>query len=320
MSGNSNSLLTRLPFIGCGLLTALLGLSSTGHALLVQDVAPAADMNAFMKEMMLAEPGPEHAELAKLAGAWNLELVIQMAPETAPEKETAEASAKMILGGRFLEISTSGDFMGMPIESLGYLGYDRRTEQYNVMGMDTLGTYWVTAKGQRDEDGIIRLHGEDDSPSGKQVFTYEYDFSGPDGFEQRLLFTQLGHQAFDEPFAMMTSRYTRKSTSSRFAEVDHGAPTTLDSRRVAKGESLKAAVVETSCGQCQFDLPGDSCDLAVRVGDTAWFVTGTSIDEHGDAHATDGFCNSIRQARVSGHVEEGRFFVTKFELLPDVED
>ena len=76
-------------------------------------------------------------------------------------------------------------------------------------------------------------------------------------------------------------------------------------------------LVEASCGQCNFDLPGDSCDLAVRMDGKAYFVDGTSIDEHGDAHAADGMCNAIRKARVEGHVSEGRFQATFFELLHD---
>lgn len=81
--------------------------------------------------------------------------------------------------------------------------------------------------------------------------------------------------------------------------------------------ALTDATVEASCGQCQFGLPGDGCDLAVRHEGFAWFVDGTGIDEHGDAHADDGFCNAVRAARVSGRVEDGRFVAESFALLPD---
>ncbi|UYZ59523.1 DUF6370 family protein [Hymenobacter latericus] len=76
-------------------------------------------------------------------------------------------------------------------------------------------------------------------------------------------------------------------------------------------------VVEASCGQCRLGLPGKGCDLAVRIGGKAYFVEGTSIDSHGDAHANDGFCNSIRRAEVSGRVVKNRFVATSFRLLPD---
>ncbi|MFT7465406.1 MAG: hypothetical protein ACI9EF_003773 [Pseudohongiellaceae bacterium] len=80
-----------------------------------------------------------------------------------------------------------------------------------------------------------------------------------------------------------------------------------------------SARVEAACGQCQFDLAGESCDLAIRVDGQAWFVDGSFIDDHGDAHANDGFCNTVRHARVSGAVVDGRFVVSEFELVPEDE-
>lgn len=74
--------------------------------------------------------------------------------------------------------------------------------------------------------------------------------------------------------------------------------------------------VEVSCGECQFKLKGKSCDLAVRIDGKAYFVDGTDIDDHGDAHGKEGFCNAIRKAEVQGTVEKGRFVVTYFKLLP----
>ena len=77
----------------------------------------------------------------------------------------------------------------------------------------------------------------------------------------------------------------------------------------------QAFVVEAACGECQFGLAGNGCDLAVRIDGKAYFVDGTGIDDHGDAHSDDGFCNAVRQASVQGHVENDRFVATSFELL-----
>lgn len=78
----------------------------------------------------------------------------------------------------------------------------------------------------------------------------------------------------------------------------------------------KIMVVEASCGQCKLGLPGKSCDLAVRMNGKAYFVDGTVIDEHGDAHAKDGFCNAIRKAEVQGEIINDRFKAIYFKLLP----
>jgi hypothetical protein len=84
----------------------------------------------------------------------------------------------------------------------------------------------------------------------------------------------------------------------------------------AKKENSKIQIVEASCGQCQFKMEGKSCDLAVRIDGKSYFVEGTNIDSHGDAHADDGFCASIRKAEVIGEIKDNKFVVTHFKLLP----
>lgn len=78
----------------------------------------------------------------------------------------------------------------------------------------------------------------------------------------------------------------------------------------------KVKIVEASCGQCQFKMKGQDCDLAIRIDGKAYFLDGTSIDSHGDAHAKDGFCSSIRKAEVIGEIVDNRFKATSFKLLP----
>ena len=74
-------------------------------------------------------------------------------------------------------------------------------------------------------------------------------------------------------------------------------------------------VVEAACGQCQFGMTEKlGCDLAIRIDGENYFVDGTKIDEHGDAHADDGFCVVIRNANVKGKIVEGRFKSESFTL------
>ncbi|RZM25429.1 MAG: hypothetical protein EOO88_19330 [Pedobacter sp.] len=75
----------------------------------------------------------------------------------------------------------------------------------------------------------------------------------------------------------------------------------------AKPIVLKNQIVEASCGTCNFGLTGKSCELAVKIDATSYFVDGTTIKDHGDSHAKDGFCNAVRKAKVSGSVVNGRF-------------
>lgn len=83
-----------------------------------------------------------------------------------------------------------------------------------------------------------------------------------------------------------------------------------------KKEEIKPQILEAACGQCQFDMKGHGCDLAVRIDGKSYFVDGTSIDAHGDAHADDGFCAAVRKAEVVGKIVDDRFKVTSFKLVP----
>jgi len=84
-----------------------------------------------------------------------------------------------------------------------------------------------------------------------------------------------------------------------------------------KKEQSKTQIAEASCGQCQFGMEGKGCELAVRIDGKPYFVDGTSIDSHGDAHADDGFCTAIRKAKVVGEIKDNRFVVSDFKLLPE---
>ena len=82
-------------------------------------------------------------------------------------------------------------------------------------------------------------------------------------------------------------------------------------------EKTKKQVVEASCGQCQFGMTDKKgCDLAVRIDGKSYFVDGTNLDDHGDAHAHDGFCSAVRKAEVVGEVKDNKFVVSYFKLLP----
>lgn len=86
---------------------------------------------------------------------------------------------------------------------------------------------------------------------------------------------------------------------------------------ISAQEKPKVQIVEASCGQCQFGMKGKKgCDLAVRIDGKSYFVDGTKLDDHGDAHAEDGFCSAVRKAEVVGEVKDNKFVVSYFKLLP----
>ena len=73
--------------------------------------------------------------------------------------------------------------------------------------------------------------------------------------------------------------------------------------------------VEATCGTCMFKMEGKGCLLAIKFKGKNYFVDGTDLDDHGDAHDSEGFCNAIKKAKVQGTVVKDRFEVTYFELI-----
>jgi Family of unknown function (DUF6370) len=79
-------------------------------------------------------------------------------------------------------------------------------------------------------------------------------------------------------------------------------------------------MVDAACGQCMFDIKEPKgCDLAIRYKDKVYFVDGTNIDDHGDAHAHDGFCQAVSKAKVTGEFVNRRFVARSFKLVTKVE-
>lgn len=180
-----------------------------------QEPAQGPSMLEMQMEMArLAQPGPEHEALAQGVGKWTVASKMTMPPmpgmEGMPPMETkATAVEESVLGGRFIRMTTTGSFMGQIMESIAYLGFDRRHGDYIMVAFDTMGTYFVTARGKRGEDGIIRMKGVDDDGYGGQAYTFEIDDSDVDSIKTNLYFDQLAGQDFDPPHKMVEVVQTR---------------------------------------------------------------------------------------------------------------
>lgn len=140
----------------------------------------------------LARPGPEHERLQGLEGTWELTARWWMGPDAEPVEVTGTGTNRMILDGRFLEMHSelSGnpyfrdeDGTPTPMESRVVYGFDRRSDEYTLVGFDTLGTYYVTAAGTWDRGrNTITLHGEDEDPAlgVKQKYDMHLRFEAED--------------------------------------------------------------------------------------------------------------------------------------------
>jgi len=170
----------------------------------VQDSQP-ADAPTMAEMMKLAQPGPEHAELAAIGeGEWLTEISMRMAAGAPPMKVESPETRRMVLGGRFVELHGQGQFMGMDMERLTYLGFDRRNEEYTLVQFDSGGTYWITARGKEDpESGVIELFGEDEAPWGTERYRIDLDLTADDEVRTAVTFFEQGGRTYDPPFTQI---------------------------------------------------------------------------------------------------------------------
>jgi len=136
--------------------------------------------------MVLANPGPEHAELRKAAGTWSCACKSWEAPGAEPRESTGRSVQKMVLGDRFLMQEYEGDMMGAPFQGIGFTGFDNATRKYEAVWMDSMGT------------GIMRMTGTE-TEKGK-AWVYHGSFFGPGGAEYRV--RHLMRKVSDDEFVL----------------------------------------------------------------------------------------------------------------------
>lgn len=156
--------------------------------------------------------------------------------------------------------------------------------------------------------GVMSLTVSEAGETSRVELSYNVSGFIPGGFEQLA-------PAVDGVLNEQLDRFTRYcQTGSPSAEDEPGEADGDRKMVLAEGTKLEDEVVEIACGECQFGLPGQGCDLAIRFRGKALYVKGSHIDDHGDAHAADGLCNAIRRGRVTGIVKDGKFAVEKIEM------
>ena len=75
-------------------------------------------------------PGEQHKQLARMSGDWTFTQKFWMAPGQPPGESSGTMHADVLLGGRYVEHSWHGSFMGMPFEGRGTEAYDNVGKQY----------------------------------------------------------------------------------------------------------------------------------------------------------------------------------------------
>ncbi|RRJ89471.1 DUF1579 domain-containing protein [Flavobacterium macacae] len=118
-----------------------------------------------------ATPTEPHKRMASESGTWTEDLTFWMSPEDKnPQKYTAVAQVKMILGGRYQEQKHTGRMMGMDFEGISTLAYNNASGEYTSTWVDNMGTGMMIASGKYDEASkSTTFNGEMVDPMTKKI-------------------------------------------------------------------------------------------------------------------------------------------------------
>ena len=144
-------------------------------SLLVAGVGLAQEMTPEQQaEMMKAtSPGEHHGHIKVLAGSYTYVAKMWMAPGTDPVTSEGKAEKKLIMGGRYLQDTSEGDFMGRSFTGMGTMGYDNMQGHYINTWIDNFGTGIMVAHGSCSVDKTWTLKGETLSPMTQTMAPFQ---------------------------------------------------------------------------------------------------------------------------------------------------
>jgi uncharacterized protein DUF1579 len=116
-------------------------------------------------------PSPEHNELLKGVGTWNITSKFYMAPGAPPMDGTA-TEVVTSMGPFWIMGEFKADFMGMPYEGRSTVGFDPWSGEYVSTWHDSMSPNFFYLRGKKEEDTIV-LRGEARAPQGGTMANYK---------------------------------------------------------------------------------------------------------------------------------------------------
>jgi Protein of unknown function (DUF1579) len=162
-----------------------------------------------MKAMMAyATPGDIHKMMAKSVGDWSCAVTMWMAPGAQPMNSVTDAKNEMILGGRYLQQTNTGSFMGQPFQGISTTGYDNAKKIFVNTWIDNMGTgiMYLTGTWDAASNSIILTGNMVDPSSGKDIAVKETLKFVDDSHEEMTMYMMAGGQEFKSMYIKMTKK------------------------------------------------------------------------------------------------------------------
>lgn len=154
-----------------------------------------------------ATPGPEHARLAAMAGAWDVQLTVWQKAGEAPLKSRGVALIEPLFGGLFVQERLEGLIGERPFVELSWLGFDPAAKHYQRTGIasgsaavQALSGSWVEAQGALVLEGSAAIAGDRERRVVRQATPDEI-----------LVHCQRVPRS-DQPWTSCELRYTRRKS------------------------------------------------------------------------------------------------------------
>ncbi len=120
----------------------------------------------MQKWMQYITPDEHHKKLDAFAGTWETVPSVMTEPGKDPVTSKGTAEFKWMLGGRYMQQDFSGSMMGMPMNGIGFNGYDKNQKTYFMIWMDNMSTAYMVGNGQFDQSGkTLNLYAKMDDPT-----------------------------------------------------------------------------------------------------------------------------------------------------------
>lgn len=115
-------------------------------------------------------PAEAHKNLEKYAGKFDVEISMVMNDGAAPVVIMVKSTNKMILGGRFLEMTQMGDMMGMSYQAISTMGFNNTDKNFNLTTITNMGTGTLYVTGPHDPlTNTAELRGILSNPVNEQM-------------------------------------------------------------------------------------------------------------------------------------------------------
>jgi hypothetical protein len=163
------------------------------------------EMKAMMDYMT---PGDIHKMMAKDSGTWSGAITIWEKPGAQPMTMNGEAKFEMILGGRYLQETSTAQMMGMPFQGIGTFAYDNAKKIFLTSWIDNFGTGMMYLEGTWDQaTRSVTFAGKEVDPvSGKDIKVREVMKFVDDNTQVMEMYSTLKGQEFKA----MEIKFTRK--------------------------------------------------------------------------------------------------------------